>query len=435
MHCTLCISALLLSLGFTTSASGELYRFNNTAPGQPDYFDWTETQWLDVTSSRHSQAGVDNGVSSFGQLLVLNSGLIQGVSGAAELEIDELLVAPTQPGWLIPSGSEFSETGYSFLGGSLLPEGKEVYFGIRIMVSDWHYGWIGVVREGNELAATAWAYETEPNVPAQSGQLIPEPGTLVVLSLSAAIIVLKKRRSGNRCFGRSHSNIKSEIPMFPRNASRTIGTSNRRVGLVAQVLIICVTCLVWSSVVNAAIGYLNPDGPERFNWAGDGSVQSWLDITRPWDEQSGMQTGRSSISQETFQSIGLLSGNPSGIEIHVNAVEGLPLVAPVEYVPFPQSTPEQFLWTDTGFSFAGSLGSLIPEGEQAVIGLRFELNNAYHYGWIGVVRTGTSLDAFTWGYEQWPGVIPFEPIVPEPSTLSFVTIVAVVVFKRRTGLR
>ncbi len=224
--------------------------------------------------------------------------------------------------------------------------------------------------------------------------------------------------------------------MFPRNANRTIGSSNRGIGFVAQFLIIGVSCLTYCGAANASIVYINPDGPERFNWAGDGSAQSWLDITRPWDEQPGSVGGSTSISQDSFLSFGqVFGGTHSGIAIHVNAIEGLPFAAPVEAVPFSQGEPDQFTWNHAGVTYLDDLGSLLPEGETMYLGLRFELANATHYGWIGVVRTGTSLDALGWGYSTAPGHIPFAPVTPEPGTLSFVTIVAMVVFKRRTGLR
>jgi hypothetical protein len=187
----------------------------------------------------------------------------------------------------------------------------------------------------------------------------------------------------------------------------------------ARILIVSLVSLKCSTATFASVLFINPDGPERFDWAGDGSPQSWLDITRPWDEQPGINAGGSSINQESLLHLGQLSGNPAAIAFHINSVEGLPFLAPVEAVPFSQGDPDQFTWNYTGLSFSDGLGSLLPEGEQTTIGLRFELDSADHYGWIRVVRTGTGLDALGWGYDTEPGSIPFAPIIPEPASILF----------------
>ncbi len=189
--------AVAILLALAAQANAGLIRFDNANPGQPDYFDWGESTWLDIRSSRHAQAGGDNGTSSFGQFLSFGTGFIQGTPGAAELEVFKEepgtnFVAPTDVGF-IPSGFEFSEMGFSFLGGSLLPEGEITYLGLRFMQSDWHYGWIGVIREGNTVDTFAWAYDTVPNRPIVAG-VFPEPSTILMSLFGAALVALRKPR-------------------------------------------------------------------------------------------------------------------------------------------------------------------------------------------------------------------------------------------------
>ncbi len=68
--------------------------------------------------------------------------------------------------------------------------------------------------------------------------------------------------------------------------------------------------------------------------------------------------------------------------------------------------PEGVSWKDFGYVYypAGP-GSLLPEGLQTYVGIRFPIGGNTHYGWIGVVRQNTyELETFAWGYETEPGV-------------------------------
>jgi hypothetical protein len=80
-------------------------------------------------------------------------------------------------------------------GESLIPEGIPAYLGARIQNLDggagFHYGWIGVIRDGGDLQAFAWGYETDVGVPIAAG--IPEPGTLAMLAFGAALVASRRR--------------------------------------------------------------------------------------------------------------------------------------------------------------------------------------------------------------------------------------------------
>jgi hypothetical protein len=59
-------------------------------------------------------------------------------------------------------------------------------------VDGYHYGWISVVRNGLDLDAFAWGYETEPGVPIIAG--IPAPGTLAALAFGAVVTRRARKR-------------------------------------------------------------------------------------------------------------------------------------------------------------------------------------------------------------------------------------------------
>ena len=52
----------------------------------------------------------------------------------------------------------------------------------------------------------------------------------------------------------------------------------------------------------------------------------------------------------------------------------------------------------------GPVNSMIPEGQAAYLGVKFDVGIGTQYGWIGVVRTGMELEAFAWGFERNVGV-------------------------------
>jgi hypothetical protein len=76
---------------------------------------------------------------------------------------------------------------------SNFPSGVARYMGVRFNdVDGYHYGWISVVRNGLDLDAFAWGYETEPGVPIIAG--IPAPGTLAALAFGAVVTRRARKR-------------------------------------------------------------------------------------------------------------------------------------------------------------------------------------------------------------------------------------------------
>ena len=95
----------------------------------------------------------------------------------------------------IPAAYAWDASGFVLFEGfgSALPEGQQTYLGLSFDLGDGdRYGWIGVVRDGHQLDAFAWGYETEPGVAIAAG--VPEPGTLALLAFGAAGLAFRRRR-------------------------------------------------------------------------------------------------------------------------------------------------------------------------------------------------------------------------------------------------
>ena len=185
-----------------TQAYGDPVRWDNPAPGSPGHFDWAvtgEQTTLDITRSAASQADRDEGSAVFEQY-VHDDGLFGAVSAppGGGVEVGGLYdVFLVDFAWGVPSGAAWSEHGftYHYYYGSQLREREEVYLGVRFDLGEgFHYGWVGVVREGEALEPFAWGYETDPGVPIYG----PEPGTLSLLAFGAAAVAARRRRQGDR---------------------------------------------------------------------------------------------------------------------------------------------------------------------------------------------------------------------------------------------
>jgi len=185
-----------------TQAYADPYRYNNPPAGQPGHFDWAVDggvgSWLDITLHPGSQPGQAGGPASFEQWVYPGGGgygAVAGIAGVTSLQVSGDMLLPSGSGEVVPDGSPFDHFGYSvFDGASLLPEGLVTYLGVRFNGPDWHYGWIAMIREGVELDALGWGYETEPGVPIGVGVPFPEPGTLAMLALGAGAVAARRRR-------------------------------------------------------------------------------------------------------------------------------------------------------------------------------------------------------------------------------------------------
>jgi hypothetical protein len=197
-------------------------------PSGAGHFDWSHTAGQDVLnmlSNAASQPGVEGDPGVFSQVMGSSS---TGVSGVGPVHNDNrvqfstVYVSPWNPATLlvgidagspIPSpivpgvndGFRPSAQIYSWYyypgyptNFSLLPEGVPTYLGVSFNPGDGtHYGWIGVVRSGQEVDAFAWGYETVPGEPIEAGA-IPEPGSLAILALGAAAMVCRHRRGSKQ---------------------------------------------------------------------------------------------------------------------------------------------------------------------------------------------------------------------------------------------
>ena len=184
------------ALAAGTSAYADPVRFDN--PAGPGHFEWSvpgALTFLDITKSPDLQGG-GAGLSSL--YIYPDAGGLVGNYGLTSPDVRRIgiLLEPFTAGAPISGAgtwAPYAFTDYSPGDPSLLPEGVDAYLGVRFDVGvGEQYGWIGVVRTGQELDAFAWGYETEPGVPIAAGA--PEPGSLALLASGALGTVARRRR-------------------------------------------------------------------------------------------------------------------------------------------------------------------------------------------------------------------------------------------------
>lgn len=165
-----------------TQAYAAPVRFDNPAHGEAGHFHWPPSpssgRALDFALAPGEQTGVAGDQATALQQFIGGSGDAQvGQTGGltAELEVGgygNYWAVSVSSGETIPSGAPWGGNGYTYYPGygSELPEGEATYLGVRFdLGSGNQYGWIGVVRTGNELEAFAWGYESDPGEPMAAG--------------------------------------------------------------------------------------------------------------------------------------------------------------------------------------------------------------------------------------------------------------------------
>lgn len=166
----------------------------------------------------------------------------------------------------------------------------------------------------------------------------------------------------------------------------------------------------------APVRFDNPSmgQPGHFEWRGPLGTETWLDITQSAGSQPGIPNGPSSIGQIEFLGLGALMGGVPAVEMQVGGLgDSFLLPIPILAEGVPGLNP---VWSSMGYTYYTGYGSELSEGLPSYLGVRFDPGDGIHYGWLGVEREGTGLDAFAWGYETEPWV-PI-PAFPEPGTLA-----------------
>jgi len=173
-----------------------------------------------------------------------------------------------------------------------------------------------------------------------------------------------------------------------------------------------------------------PEGaPGWFDWKTPNPEQSyrWLDVTKDVGTQPSGVGGNDGFGH-TGEDAGpwqfIVALDDVGGAMQVGGYADYVVVG----VPSDTLIPSGFTWQDWGY--VDFYGAETPEGLQSYLGVRFDPGDGLHYGWIGVVRTGTQFDAFAWGYETEVGVA-IEAGVPEPGSLALLAFGAAAALRRR----
>jgi hypothetical protein len=159
-----------------------------------------------------------------------------------------------------------------------------------------------------------------------------------------------------------------------------------------------------------------------------------LDLTQSAEDQSFGITG-TSIYMDYFgdfyptfsYSHTYTSGN--GAEIfnggfsnrYAAGLDAGTLIGPdLEGGAFSQSSSFEFAFTACDYygydCYSGTRG-ILPANIDTYLGVRFTIDGNFHYGWVGVNRSGAYLDVFAWGYETEAGVAA-RAGVPSPGPLA-----------------
>jgi hypothetical protein len=213
----------------------------------------------------------------------------------------------------------------------------------------------------------------------------------------------------------------------------------------AAVLVTAAAALVAGTQAHGDIvSFVNPaEGePGHFDWelwAGDGSPSTWLDITRPSTDQTGL-VGPMSVGQVVTN-----FGNPPDV---FNVTTSGASVVTGDIGLYPGFTVSLASGTEIDGSFTYASESIhawwsfffletishFADGEAGYMGVRFSDVDGDHYGWIGVVPHDLDphvFDAFAWGYETEPMTPIAAGAVPAPGTLAALALGAAAALGRR----
>ncbi|MCI0629089.1 MAG: hypothetical protein L0Y44_00365 [Phycisphaerales bacterium] len=182
-------AALLLAL--SRSAHSAIIHFTNPAQGEPGHYDWHYEavdgweSWLDITAGPDQQSNQLNG-NSIAQAYGAQ-GVYNWTNGGAFIQSTTISIFPVTLAldYGTPlAGLEDHLAAWHVVEEikTFFPEGEIRYMGVRTLSGN--YGWIEVERTGMNFTAYAWAYETEPGVSIDAGE-VPAPATLGLLAVVA----------------------------------------------------------------------------------------------------------------------------------------------------------------------------------------------------------------------------------------------------------
>jgi len=187
------------------SAMAGIIAFENPGPGEEGHFDWhwpgrdnpvTFEQWLDITKPSTDQSALENG-NSIGQIWAPEE-QNQTFGGADVARAGNTTLTRAFSFGEDVSAAVFSTNGLgthvALVNGnevvSDFPAGELRYIGVK--TENGNFGWIAVVRDRFNFTTTGWAYETEPGVPINAGQ-VPVGGTAPILGLGLLFRRSRKR--------------------------------------------------------------------------------------------------------------------------------------------------------------------------------------------------------------------------------------------------
>lgn len=186
------------------------------------------------------------------------------------------------------------------------------------------------------------------------------------------------------------------------------------------------------------VHFVNPAPGQsgHYPWGQNHSTgaQSWLDITRPSNQQPDVQSGNAvgQVYEQIFMAsyVWHMSLGPAPISSLLRSsdsgwgAEPLPVgahIGPSDWWHNYTLLIEILYWPDY------EVNSLFPEGERRYLGVRTDEG---HYGWIEVERHGEHLTAFSWAYESTLGVPIVAGAIPAPSAAALLA-VGFIATKRR----
>ena len=209
-----------------------------------------------------------------------------------------------------------------------------------------------------------------------------------------------------------------------RASEASAGATAGRGGREAQAaLAVALAMAGATSAYGAVVRFDNPAGPGHFEWAVPVAAPGgFLDIRLSPEDQDQAVPFTEGVFRHLLGGAGpgsVVPGASSGLQTGIGYPASYGLVGVGAGVLVPTNSPDVGWNSVSSWHYYPAYGLYLePEGAPTYLGVRFDLGGGFHYGWIGVVRTGALLDVFAWGYETEPGVPIEAGAVPAPGSLA-----------------